>query len=80
MARNHAASPAGNATASQLWRAGLKGGMTMAKPKKYESSGSAPEDGSVRIGGGGGTPPPNNPKPPKQSTPSKGGSKISKGA
>lgn len=54
----------------------------MAKPKKFESSGSAPEDGSVRIGGGGGggTPPPNNPKPLKQSPPPKGGVKSSKGA
>lgn len=55
----------------------------MAKPKKLESSGSAPEEGSVRIGGGGGgggTPPPNNPKPHKQTPPPKGVSKSSKGA
>lgn len=64
---------------------GLNGGMTMAtKPKKFESSGTEPGDGTIRVGtggsGGSGTPPPNNPKPTKQSTPSKGGSKSSKGA
>lgn len=57
----------------------------MAKPKKYQSSGTEPGDGSVRVGtgsgSGGGTPPPNDPKPAKQSTtPSKKGSKSSKGA
>ena len=63
---------------------GLTGGMTMAtKPKKFESSGSEPGDGSVRVGtgGGGGTPPPPRaPKPNKQAPPPKGGSKTSKGA
>jgi hypothetical protein len=58
--------------------------MTMAKPKKFESSGTEPGDGSVRVGTGGGggtgTPPPGDPKPVKQSTPSKGGAKSSKGA
>lgn len=58
----------------------------MAKPKKFESSGSEPGDGSVRVGtggsGGSGGPPPGapKPKPTSQARPPKGASKGSKGA
>ena len=55
-------------------------------PRKYESSGTEPDDGSIRVGTGGGGggaqqghPPKVDPKPPKKTTPPKG-AKSSKGA
>ena len=74
------------ATRLPLRWAGSLGGMTD-MPRKYESSGTEPDDGSIRVGtgggGGGGAQqghrPPKDPKLPKKPTPPKG-AKSSKGA